>query len=144
MECKQLATAEVCYNNGFGVPITLIAHYEYRDNALGNAVIHATRYTTPDGAPVDTTNGTVSAGACAVIPPDVEWETLCDVNATTGAVTEFFRRSITSFDGLGVPTVVVTDWELDKVTAYVPAGTVTKCNEDCDPVAPVGVVTTWG
>lgn len=142
MNCKDLATALVCYNDGT-VNTTLVAHYEYGKNAAGNTIIVSTRYTTSAGTPVDTSTGTVTAGACALTPPDVEFEKLCDVSAA-GVVTEFFRRSITSFNSVGAATVVVTDWALDKVTAYVPAGTVTSCNQDCDAVTPLGVLTTWG
>ena len=143
MDCKQLTTAQVCYTPASGLPQTLIAHYEYRDNAAGATVLYATRYTDAAGVPVDTSGGTVSAGACALLPADVEWQQLCDVSAA-GVVTEFIRRSITTFDAAGVPTTTTADFELDKVTAYVPAGTVSACGTDCDVVAPVGLVSTWG
>lgn len=142
MNCKELATALVCFNNGT-TNETLIAHYEYGLNATGGTILVATRYTNAAGVPVDTSAGTVTAGACAVIPADVEWEELCDVQAN-GTVIEFFRRSITTFDSVGMATVTVTDWALDKVTAYVPTGTVGACNQDCDPALPLGVVATWG
>ena len=140
--CTQLATAEVCFNDG-AVNQTLIAHYEYGVNDQDKTILVATRYTDAAGSPVDTSEGTVTAGACALTPPDVEFEKLCDVQAD-GTIIEFFRRSITTFDSVGVPTVTVTDWELDKVTAYTPTGTVGACNEDCDPAVAVGVVATWG
>lgn len=141
IKCKELSTSLVCFNNGT-TNETLVAHYEYGANAAGNTILVSTRYTNAAGVPVDTALGTVAAGACAVPLPDVEWEKLCDV--TAGVATEFFRRSITSFSSTGVATVTVTDWELDKVTAYVAAGTVGACNQDCDPVTAVGVLTTWG
>lgn len=140
--CTQLATAEVCYNDGT-TNQTLIAHYEYGVNDQDKTILVATRFTDAAGEPVDTTGGTVTAGACALTPPDVEWEKLCDVQAD-GSIVEFLRRSITTFDSVGTPTVTVTDWELDKVTAYVVAGDVTVCNEDCDPATAQGVVATWG
>lgn len=142
MDCSQFTTAEVCFNDGT-VNQTLIAHYEYAKNADGVAILHKTRYTEADGTVVDTSAGTVTAGACALTPPDVEFEKLCDVQAD-GSVIEFLRRSITTFDSVGEPTVAVTDWELDKVTEYAPAGTVAACNQDCDAVTAQGVVTTWG
>lgn len=143
MNCKLITTAEVCYTPEVGLPQTLIAHYEYRDNATGGTVLHATRYTDAEGTPVDTSAGTVSAGSCAVLPADVEWQQLCDVSAA-GVVTEFIRRSITTFNAAGVPTTTTADFQLDKVTAYVPSGTVSACGTDCDVVAPVGLVSTWG
>lgn len=139
--CTQFSSGEVCFNNGT-TNQTLVVHYEYGKNAAGASILVSTRYTTSAGVPVDTSAGTVTAGACAIIPPDVEFEKLCDVNA--GVATEFFRRSITSFDSTGAPTVTVTDWALDKVTAYVPTGTVGACNQDCDPATALGVSTTWG
>lgn len=141
-KCTQMSTAEVCYNDGTSNQ-TLIAHYEYGTDADGFTILVATRYTDASGTPVDTAAGTVTAGACALTPPDVEWEKLCDVQAD-GTIVEFFRRSITSFDSTGTPTVVVTDWELDKVTEYTPAGTVGVCNEDCDPATALGTLTSWG
>ena len=143
MQCKQLSTAMVCYTPAVGVPQTLVAHYEYRDDASGDTVLHATRYTDAAGVVINTSTGTVAAGMCAILPADVEWEKLCDVSPA-GVVTEFFRRSITTFNGAGVPTTTTADFELDKTTAYAPAGDVMACNMDCDVVAPVGLVTSWG
>ena len=143
MKCKELSTALVCYNDGT-VNQTLVAHYEYGVNATGATILVSTRYTDSAGVPVDTSSGTVTAGACPIASPDIEWEKLCDENTTTGVITEFFRRSITTWDAAGVPTVTVTDWELDKVTSYTVAGTVIACNEDCDAASAQGVLTAWG
>ena len=140
--CTQMATAQVCFNNGT-TNTTLVAHYEYGVNAAGASILVATRYTDAAGVPVNTASGTVTAGACALTPPDVEFEMLDDVLAS-GVSVEFFRRSITTFSSTGVPTVTVTDWQLDKVTPYVIAGTVRAKNEDCDPATALGVLTTWG
>lgn len=141
-KCTQMSTAEVCFNNGTSNQ-TLIAHYEYGTDADGFTILVATRYTDASGTPVDTSAGTVTAGACALTPPDVEWEKLCDVQAD-GTIVEFFRRSITSFDSTGTPTVTVTDWQLDKLTVYTATGTVGACNEDCDPATALGTLTSWG
>lgn len=140
--CTQFATAEVCYNDGTANQ-TLVAHYEYGVDSEGKTILVATRYTDAAGVPVNTLAGTVTAGACALPPPDVEFEKLCDVQAN-GSIVEFFRRSITIFDSVGTPTVTVTDWELDKTTAYTVTGDVAACNEDCDPATAQGVVATWG
>lgn len=142
MNCKELATSLVCFNDGT-LNTTLVSHYEYGKDAVGETILVATRYTDAAGVPVDTSGGVVTAGACALTPPDVEYELLCD-NLTTGVIVEFLRRSITSFDSVGVATVVVTDWELDKVTAYAPVGVVSNCNQDCDPAAVRGVLLAWG
>jgi hypothetical protein len=140
--CTQLSTAEVCFNDGT-LNQTLIAHYEYGKDADGFTILVATRFTDAEGAPVDTSAGTVTAGACALTPPDVEYSKLCDVQAD-GTIVEFFRRTITSFDSVGVATVTVTDFELDKVTEYTVAGDVTVCNEDCDPATALGTLSSWG
>lgn len=142
MNCKELATALVCYNDGTGNQ-TLVAHYEYGKDAAGATILVATRYTGADGAVVDTSGGTVVAGACAVASPDVEWKTLCDVQAD-GTSVEFCRRSITSFDANGNATTVTSDFEIDQVTPYVPTGTVEDCNQECPPETAQGVLTTWG
>jgi hypothetical protein len=142
MDCKELATAEVCFTNG-AVKTSLVAHYEYRQNAAGNTVLYATRYTDAAGVAVDTSAGTVAVGACAVAAPDVEFIKLCDVSAA-GVVTEFYRRVNTTFDANGAPTSVAADVQLDMVTAYAPTGTVGDCANQCDVTAPVGLVTTWG
>jgi hypothetical protein len=143
MNCKTLETSLVCYNNGT-TNETLVAHYEYGKNATGNTILVAVRYTDASGTVIDTTGGTVTAGQCMIIAPDIEFEKLCDVNTTTGIVTEFLRRSVTTFNSIGTPTLTVTDWQLDKITPYVITGTVGACNQDCDPVTSLGVLTTWG
>ena len=144
MNCTEMSAVMACYNDGIVAPRTLVAHYEYRQDENGSVILYATRYTEIDGVTVvDTTGGTVTAGACAMIPPDVEYERLCDTDAA-GVVTEFFRRSITSFNTAGVPTIAVTDWALDKITPYVVAGTVGACNKDCDVIPSQGVQLAWG
>ena len=140
--CTQMATAEVCFNNGT-TNTTLVAHYEYGVDADDATILVATRFTDAAGVPVDTAAGTVTAGACALTPPDVEYSKLCDVQAD-GTIVEFFRRTITSFDSTGEASTDVTDFELDKVTEYTVAGDVAACNEDCDPATALGVLTTWG
>ena len=142
MNCKELSTELVCFNNGT-TNQTLVAHYEYGLNALGSVILVSTRYTDAAGVPVDTSAGTVTVGACPIIPADVEWEMLCDVQ-TNGNVIEFFRRSITTFSSTGVPTVTVTNWALDKVTPYTSTGVVGACNQDCNAALPLGILTTWG
>jgi hypothetical protein len=141
--CRDIETELVCFVTAAGVAQSLVAHYEYRKAANGNTVLHAVRYTAPDGTPVATAGGTVTAGACALPAPDVEWDKLCDVSAA-GVVTEFWRRVITTWNSAGVATNTVADFQLDKSTAYVPAGTVGACDQDCDAVAPVGLVAVWG
>jgi len=141
--CSEFTALAGCLDVA-GVKTSVTIHYEYRTAANGARTLHATRYTDAAGTPIVVGVGdTVTPGACALAAPDVEWEKLCDVDAA-GVVTEFFRRSITSFDAAGAATTTTADFELDKVTAYVPAGTVGSCNADCDVIAPVGVVATWG
>lgn len=145
MQCSDMETATVCYTDGAGVRQSLVAHYEYGKNAAGATILVATRYTDAAGVPVDTSSGNVVPGACPVIAPDVEWEQLCDVQADASSIA-FMRRSITYFDTAGavIDPVQVDDFELDKVTPYVPTGTVDNCPEDCPDAVAQGVLTTWG
>lgn len=144
MLCKDFNCAEVCATDADGVRTTLIAHYEYGQDANGVAVLTATRYADAAGVPVDTAAMKVSAGACPIISPDVEWQKLCDVDADDVS-TEFMCQVITSFDAAGKAIVppVTAYYELDKVTPYVPAGTVGPC-PDCPPAEALGVLTAWG
>lgn len=144
MKCTSISTETVCFDDGAGNRLSLIAHYEYGVNAAGNTILLATRFTEADGITVvDTSAGTVSVGACAVAPPDIEFVKLCDVQAD-GSVVEFYRKVTVTFDAAGVPTVTPTDVALDMVTPYVIAGTVGDCNQDCDAAVAQGVLTTWG
>jgi hypothetical protein len=144
MNCKELTAVPGCLSVA-GVPNRSVTiHYEYGPAVSGLAQLIATRYTEADGTPIALAAGeTVSPGACAVAAPDIEWEKMCDVQAD-GSVVEFYHRIVTVFDAAAVPTSVVTALQLDKVTAYVVTGTVSSCDQDCDIVAPVGLVSTWG
>jgi hypothetical protein len=142
--CSDMTAVAGCLTTAAGVASNIVIHYEYRIAANGNRTLHATRYSNAAGVAI-TPAGTdvVTAGSCPIAPPDVEWEKLCDKSAA-GIVTEFFRRTITTWNASGVASVAVTNWALDQVTAYVATGTVGACDQDCDAVAPVGLVTSWG
>lgn len=163
-KCFDIVTAPVCYNNG-AYSETLTAFYDIRMDANGAPIMYAVRFARADGTLVDTTDGTISAGACCcaggtgggdssgatVIPttqtpsPDVEWSVLCDFDEATGEAVQFFRRAITYFNSDGSPNVDVSDWALDKITAYTPTGEVGICSpqEVCSPATQEGVVTSW-
>lgn len=144
MKCTSISTESVCFDDGAGNRRSLVAHYEYGLNAAGATIHIATRYTEADGLTVvDTTGGTVTVGACAVASPDIEFVKLCDVSAA-GVATEFYRKVTVTFDAAGVPTVTTADVALDMTTAYVVAGTVGDCNQDCNASVAQGVLTTWG
>lgn len=143
MNCKDFSAVAVCYTNAAGIKQSLVAHYEYRNNAAGVALLHATRYTDSAGVPVNTSAGTVSVGACVVAAPDVEYQLLCDTSAA-GVVTSFFRRAVSYFDATGAVSVVVADFAIDKTTPYATTGIVGDCEVDCAIVPPVGLVATWG
>jgi hypothetical protein len=145
MECSSVTTALCCYTDAALVQSTVVAHYEYGPNAAGALILVATRYTDAAGVPIDTTGGAVAVGACAVASPDLEYVTLCDTDAA-GVVTEFVRRTVTTFDAAGVPTSVGTNLAPDLATVYVPAGTVGICASAgaCDASTAQGVLTTWG
>lgn len=134
--CLNNTAVAGCYNSPGG-PVSVTIHYTY-DNA-GAPGMHITDIT---GAVIaGATAANTSVGACAVASPDVEWLSLCDVNA--GVSTKFERRSITSFAPDGTPTTVTTDFEQDRVTAYVATGTVGECACDPLPAAQRGIQAAW-
>lgn len=138
-KCVNPSPLLVCFTDGTtGAKTTLVAHVLYENGvSIGQAFT-----TVGDTETIfDVSGGTVTAGACPIASPDVEWEKLCDLQAD-GSIVEFFRRSITSFDANGavIVPVAVADFALDKVTAYVVTGTVITCNEDCDLVGSVGTI----
>ena len=144
MDCRSVSAVVGCLSVA-GVPNrSVVIHYEYGPGATGTTLV-ATRYTEADGVTVIAlaAGEVVAPGACAVSAPDIEWEKMCDVQAD-GSVVEFYHRIVTTFDAAAVPTSVVTPLALDKATAYVVTGTVSICDQECDVVVPVGVVTTWG
>jgi hypothetical protein len=77
----------------------------------------------------------VTAGACPVPLPDIEFEKLCDVDADGKLIQEFICRTLTTFAADGTPTTTAADFELDKVTPYAVQGTATACTKECDPIA---------
>lgn len=137
MNCRIVEKETACFTDDAGVPSSVYANTVYD----ANGAVIAMYYTDTAGAVVDTSVGSVAAGACPVAQPDVEWEKLCDVQSD-GTVVEFVRRSITRFDAAGdvIDPVEVADFETDKVTAYIVAGTVGDC-DTCPVQAPLGLIT---
>ena len=134
--CRSTTSLLACFDDG-ATKVTLQHVTVY--NALGVAI--AAYYADETGAIVDTSAGVATLGACSITPPDVETTQLCDMQPD-GTSVEFIRRVVTTFDASGlVSGVVVTDWELDQVTAYVPTGTVTRCSECPADAVPLGLIT---
>lgn len=121
-QCLNNTAVAGCYSDGTNAPASVVIHYSY-DNQ-GQPAVHITDVAGAVVAGATLANTTV--GQCAMIPPDVEWEELCDVQAD-GSSIPFMRRTITTFNGLGVPTVAVADFTLDQVTAYTVTGTAGVC-----------------
>lgn len=139
-KCINTAPVTVCYTDAAGIRTTLLEHVIYEQGvAIGQVFTTASDTETP----IDVSAGTVTAGACPIFTPDIEFEVLCDIQAD-GTTVEFIRRSITSFDpnGLVIDPIQVDDFELDKVTAYTVTGTV---EEDCGcvPKGSLGTITDW-
>lgn len=126
-----------CYSDGTNPPVSVVIHYIY-DNA-GQPAVRITDLAGAVVAGADLTNTTV--GACALAPADTEFETLCDVQAD-GSSVQFVRRTITTIDSFGVPTVAVADFELDYATAYTVTGTAGAC-PTCAELAARGLQTAW-
>lgn len=140
MSCLNTAPVLVCYTLPDGTKQTLIEHVVYE-----NGVSIGQGFSTADDTEtlIDTSAGTITAGACPVPLPDVEWERLCDVQ-TDGSSIPFYCQVITSFDAQCLPIVpsATANYELDKVTPYVVVGTVDIC-PDCQPVGSLGTITDW-
>ena len=145
--CLNYSTAEVCFNDGT-TSQTLVAHYSYGTNADGESVLVATRFSDAAGVVIDTSAGTVTAGACAMeamIPATVTQKTLCDVQADNSIV-EFCRTTVVTFNDDGsVASRNVTDYDLGGVTEYTVTGSVEDCKDQgCEPAVSQGVLLDWG
>lgn len=140
-KCLSKSIMPACFTAADGTRTTLVFHEICGKD--GTPV--AWGYTSIDDPEtfVDTTGGTITAGACPIPSPDVEWEKLCDVQAD-GTSVSFYCQVITSFDGSGLPITpsAVANYELDKVTPYVITGTVTDCG-DCPEIESIGLLTSW-
>ena len=67
MNCNQLAPVQGCLLRGTGTRESVLIHYEYRNNADGDAVMHAVRVTDAVGVPLIVAGtDTLSVGACSV------------------------------------------------------------------------------
>ena len=135
--CNQVTAVPGCYSDGTNAPVSVIIHTIY-DGAGQPAVIISDIAGTPIAG---ATLANTTVGACVLPAPDFEWVRLCDKQAD-GSSIEFFRRSISSLDGLGNPSVSIKDYELDQVTEYTVTGTVDDC-PTCKLLAARGLVTTW-
>lgn len=140
MSCRNTEKEAACITAADGSRRS-VWHYSVLD---ANGVSFAAYVTEADGITVIVDTGelaTLSAGACPVASPDVEWEPLCDVQPD-GTVVEFIRRSITSFDAAGavIDPVAVADFETDKVTPYTVTGVVGDC-DTCATETPLGLIT---
>lgn len=135
-DCYNNSAVAGCYTGGAS-PQSVVIHYTY-DNA-GAPAVHITDLA---GAPIaGATALNTSVGTCALAPATVEQNELCDVQAD-GSSVQFIRRTITTFDASGVPTVTVADFELDYVTAYTVTGDVGNC-PTCAELAARGLQTAW-
>lgn len=141
-KCINTAPVIVCYTDAGGIKTTLLEHVIYENGvAIGQVFTSASDTETP----IDTSTGTISAGACPVFTPDVEWEQRCDDTLNDGSVVvPFMCQVVTSFDANGVVVApsVTTNYALDKVTPYTVLGTVLdEC--PCVPKGSLGTITDW-
>lgn len=141
--CKHFTEVLACFTAADGTKQTVTKVTEFgKDSADGKIKPLAVRFMGEGETSIDTSNGTVTLGACPVAPPDIEFEKMCDVQ-TDGTVIEYYHKIVTTFDENNQATSVVTDVEIDKNTVYTPTGTVGTCNQDCDAEAKQGVVNDW-
>jgi len=138
MTCLNNTSVVACHTSATG-PISAVIHYTF-DNAGAPKVV----ITDSGGVIIPAaTVANTKAGQCPVAPNDVEWLTMCDVQAD-GSIVRFEQRTITSWDSLNVPTSVTAFFAPDRTTAYVPTGTVGEC-DTCQPLtaAQRGVQAAW-
>jgi hypothetical protein len=141
-KCVTTAPVVVCFTAADGTRTSLLEHVIYGKDgaAIGQAFTTAADTETL----VDVSAGTITAGACPIFTPDIEWDDYCDVQVD-GTFTAFVRRTITSFDANGavIDPVQVNDFETDQVTPYVVTGTV---EDECPCLvnASLGTITSWG
>lgn len=138
MTCLNNTAVPGCYASPAG-PVCVIIHTVYDNEGAPKVVITDTA-SVP--IPLATAANTCS-GSCASTPNDVEWLTMCDVQAD-GSIVRFEQRTITSWDSLNVATSVTASFEADRTTVYVPTGTVGEC-DTCQPLtaAQRGVQAAW-
>lgn len=141
-KCISTTPVVVCFTAADGTKSNLLEHVIYEQGvAIGQV------FTTADDTetPFDVSTGVVTAGACPVFAPDVEFEQRCDDTLGDGTVVvPFMCQIITSFDasGAAIAPPLVTTYELDKVTPYTVLGTVLEeC--PCVPKGSLGTITDW-
>lgn len=146
-KCTEIEMQEVCFvpANGTDAPTTLLLHVKRGQNATGSPVSVSILTTANDlNTPLDPATylggGTFTVGACPVAQPDIEWSELCE-RLADGSSSRFFRRTVTVFDAFAVPTTTVTDFELDKVTAYTVTDETQVGDCGCEPLTNTGLVT---
>ena len=141
--CINTAPVVVCFTAGDGTKQSLIEHIIY--NADGISIGQAFTTASDTETIIDVSGGTVTAGACPVPSPDVEWSTKCDdVNSDGTDLVPFACQVVTSFGADCLPIVpsVVATYELDKITPYTVVGDVLEeC--PCALVSSLGTITDW-
>ena len=99
MDCKHLAPVIGCLRREVGPAEQVIVHYEYRTNAVGNAVMHAVRVTNALGiAIVVGPNDVVDVGFCAAEQYSTEFSHHRFVGAVGTVALPVGTRSITVFN----------------------------------------------
>ena len=136
-DCRDTNAVLGCYNDGVNPPVTVMVTHVHDFQGAPAAIITDITGAVIAGATLANT----TLGACVLASPTVEFNELCDMQAD-GSSVQFVRRTITSVDGLGVPTVAVANFAMDYTTAYVPTGTVGQC-PTCAELTARGLQTTW-
>lgn len=121
MKCNQLAPVQGCLRRESGPPESVLIHYEYRNNADGNAIMHAIRVTDALGVPVIMAGTDVlSVGVCGV---DDSYTSFFGAGFITGASGSVPIPSnvydIQIFNATGASIVVTTpDGDTQGMPAY--------------------------
>jgi hypothetical protein len=138
-DCRDTNAVLGCYSDGVGAPVSVIVTHVHDYKGAPAAIITNLAGVVVAGATLANT----TLGACAIASPSVEFNELYDV-LPDGTFTRFVRRTITSINALGVPTVTITNLAMDYTTPYTlsATGSVTQ-DVSCAALTSRGLQTTW-
>lgn len=139
MQCTQITTTPGCLIETGQPPKPVLIHTEFGNNASGNPIPVATRYTEANAATVLTLTAgqSVVPGVCPSVKSDTEYMLLCDDadnNPSTPPI-QFVRRvdRVTDGNSGALISQTITDLAVDLVTPYTVVGSVGSCaNSDSE------------
>lgn len=136
-DCRDTNAVLGCFTDGTNPPVTVMVTHVHDFQGAPAVVITDLAGAVVAGATLANT----TLGSCTLPSPTTEFNELCDIQPD-GSSIQFVRRTITSVNGLGVPTVAVANFAMDYVTPYAVTGTVGQC-PSCAELASRGLQTAW-